>query len=87
MIPHLLAQNNAELDSGDKTIQCGRKADQLKLWFMWKAHGDAGFGRRVDRCIGLVEYMAQKLEVCLYVCVCMCVCVRACEGARVFLST
>lgn len=24
-------------DTGDKHIQCGRKADVLKFWFMWKA--------------------------------------------------
>lgn len=24
-------------DTGDKHIQCGRKADVLKFWLMWKA--------------------------------------------------
>lgn len=24
-------------DTGDKHIQCGRRADVLKFWFMWKA--------------------------------------------------
>ncbi len=28
--------------TGDKTIQCGRKADAIKWWLMWKARGDAG---------------------------------------------
>ena len=65
----LRPQNNAELDSGDKTIQCGRKADQCKLWFMWKAWGDAGLARRVERCIELVNYMANKLQVRLRACV------------------
>ncbi|CAB1343458.1 unnamed protein product [Coregonus sp. 'balchen'] len=27
------------LDTGDKSIQCGRKVDCLKLWLMWKAVG------------------------------------------------
>lgn len=30
-------------DTGDKSIQCGRKVDVLKLWLMWKAKGDHGF--------------------------------------------
>lgn len=24
-------------DTGDKTFQCGRRVDVLKLWLMWKA--------------------------------------------------
>ena len=27
---------NAEYDLGDKTIQCGRRADAFKLWLAWK---------------------------------------------------
>uniref|UniRef100_A0A8D8V678 Acidic amino acid decarboxylase GADL1 n=1 Tax=Cacopsylla melanoneura TaxID=428564 RepID=A0A8D8V678_9HEMI len=28
---------DTKYDSGDKHIQCGRKPDVLKFWFMWKA--------------------------------------------------
>ena len=35
-------------DTGDKTIQCGRKVDAFKLWLMWKARGDDGFEELVD---------------------------------------
>lgn len=28
---------SAELDPGDKYLQCGRRADVLKFWFMWQA--------------------------------------------------
>lgn len=35
-------------DTGDKSIQCGRKNDSLKLWLMWKAKGDQGFERDID---------------------------------------
>ena len=34
---------------GDKTVQCGRKPDVLKLWFQWKAIGDNGMEETVDR--------------------------------------
>ena len=30
-------------DTGDKSIQCGRKADAFKLWFMLKARGEKHF--------------------------------------------
>jgi hypothetical protein len=33
---------HGEYDTGDKTIQCGRKTDCLKLWLMWKHLGDEG---------------------------------------------
>uniref|UniRef100_A0A8C3BS05 Cysteine sulfinic acid decarboxylase n=1 Tax=Cairina moschata TaxID=8855 RepID=A0A8C3BS05_CAIMO len=36
-------------DTGDKTLQCGRRVDCLKLWLLWKAVGTEGLERRVDR--------------------------------------
>ena len=35
-------------DTGDKSIQCGRKVDVLKLWLMWKAYGDRGLEKNMD---------------------------------------
>ena len=35
-------------DTGDKSLQCGRKVDVFKLWLMWKARGNEGFERRID---------------------------------------
>uniref|UniRef100_A0A8C7V341 Cysteine sulfinic acid decarboxylase n=1 Tax=Oncorhynchus mykiss TaxID=8022 RepID=A0A8C7V341_ONCMY len=40
---------DTSLDTGDKSIQCGRKVDCLKLWLMWKAVGSKGLEERVDR--------------------------------------
>ena len=54
-------KNFTELDTGDKTIQCGRHADSLKLWLMWKALGDKGLSARVDHCIWLAEYMSKRI--------------------------
>lgn len=36
---------NREYDLGDKTIQCGRRADAFKLWLAWKVivHNDPMF--------------------------------------------
>ena len=30
-------------DTGDKSVQCGRKTDAFKLWFMLKARGEEHF--------------------------------------------
>lgn len=51
-------KNDAELDLGDLTLQCGRRADGLKLWLTWKARGEAWFGRRIERALDL----AARLE-------------------------
>lgn len=40
---------DVNLDCGDKTVQCSRKVDCLKLWLMWKAIGSSGMAQRVDK--------------------------------------
>lgn len=51
-----------ELDTGDKTLLCGRRADVVKLWLTWKARGDEGLAARVDHVFGLAEYMRRRLD-------------------------
>merc|ERR1719401_1033120 len=53
---------NGSLDLGDKTIQCGRKADAFKLWLLWKSKGDAGMRRTVDRCCELAGFLADRIR-------------------------
>lgn len=55
-------KNNANADLGDRTIQCGRKADALKLWLSWKARGDEGFAKCIDRSFGLGKFMQSEVE-------------------------
>lgn len=38
----------ARQDLGDKTIQCGRRADAFKLWLTWKVRPRATSGRKGD---------------------------------------
>lgn len=40
---------NAHLDTGDKSLQCGRKVDALKLWVAWQHLGDEGYAERIDK--------------------------------------
>lgn len=49
-------------DIGDKTVQCGRKPDVLKLWLQWKAIGDEGMEERVDKAFENAKYLLMKLQ-------------------------
>mmetsp|Transcript_23411 Transcript_23411/g.62628 ORF Transcript_23411/g.62628 Transcript_23411/m.62628 type:complete len:376 (+) Transcript_23411:174-1301(+) len=53
---------HADLDVGDKTIQCGRKADMVKLWMLFKSLGDAGCAARIERCFALSDYAASRMR-------------------------
>jgi len=48
-------------DTGDKSIQCGRKVDAFKLWLMWKAHGEAELGRMVDSAFSAARYCGEEV--------------------------
>lgn len=54
---------DTEFDIGDKTVQCGRRVDGVKLWMQWKAFGDTGFESRVDRAYDNVKYLQEKMKV------------------------
>ncbi|KAK2577308.1 hypothetical protein KPH14_003439 [Odynerus spinipes] len=49
-------------DSGDKHIQCGRRADVLKFWFMWKAKGTSGLEKHIDRVFELSRYFTDYVR-------------------------
>merc|ERR1719187_189836 len=54
--------NSHEWDQGDKTIQCGRNVDILKLWMMWKAKGNRGMEEQIDRAYDNSRHLAQKIR-------------------------
>mgnify|MGYP006094045219 FL=1 len=43
------ADENSVYNLGQKSIQCGRRADALKVWLSWKALGNNGFADKVDQ--------------------------------------
>ena len=47
-------------DTGDKTIQCGRRVDCFKLWLSWKARGDAGFEKKIDQAFDNSRHLAER---------------------------
>jgi len=49
-------------DTGDKSIQCGRKVDVFKLWLMWKAKGHTGFQKDMDHVFEMARFFAEKVK-------------------------
>lgn len=50
-------------DTGDKSIQCGRKVDAFKFWLMLKAHGSDEIAHLVDHAFACAHYLAGKMRV------------------------
>jgi glutamate/tyrosine decarboxylase-like PLP-dependent enzyme len=48
---HEQAYDALEYDTGEKSIQCGRRPDVIKLWLLWKTIGLEGMEGRVDECL------------------------------------
>uniref|UniRef100_UPI00398E89D4 cysteine sulfinic acid decarboxylase isoform X3 n=1 Tax=Pristiophorus japonicus TaxID=55135 RepID=UPI00398E89D4 len=53
---------NVCYDTGDKSLQCGRKVDCLKLWLMWKAVGTRGLEERIDRAFACARYLVNEMK-------------------------
>lgn len=49
-------------DLGVKSLQCGKRNDVLKLWFAWKAVGDAGFQQGIDSLMNLAQETSRKIS-------------------------
>nr|XP_034177857.1 cysteine sulfinic acid decarboxylase-like [Osmia lignaria]XP_034177858.1 cysteine sulfinic acid decarboxylase-like [Osmia lignaria] len=53
---------STDLDVGDKYLQCGRRPDVLKFWFMWQAKGSSGFEKHVDHLMTLSALFKEEVE-------------------------
>ncbi|NXE70776.1 CSAD decarboxylase, partial [Calcarius ornatus] len=53
---------DVSLDTGDKSPQCGRRADGLKLWILWKAVGTRGLAQRVERAFAATRYLLEQVK-------------------------
>ncbi|XP_072169973.1 cysteine sulfinic acid decarboxylase-like [Diadema setosum] len=49
-------------DTGDKTLQCGRKVDVFKLWLMWRAKGNLGFEAEIDQKFAVSRHLAKLVR-------------------------
>eukprot|EP00184_Porphyridium_aerugineum_P004151 CAMPEP_0184695364 /NCGR_PEP_ID=MMETSP0313-20130426/3015_1 /TAXON_ID=2792 /ORGANISM="Porphyridium aerugineum, Strain SAG 1380-2" /LENGTH=582 /DNA_ID=CAMNT_0027153801 /DNA_START=149 /DNA_END=1897 /DNA_ORIENTATION=- len=50
-----------QYDTGDDSLQCGRRADAVKLWLAWKRYGAEGFEKRVDHAVYLANRFVHYL--------------------------
>ncbi|HUW04453.1 MAG TPA: pyridoxal-dependent decarboxylase [Acidimicrobiales bacterium] len=49
-------KEHAEFDTGDRTFQCARRVDVLKLWLTWIFRGDAEFATRIDHAVAMADH-------------------------------
>jgi len=54
--------DSPDLDTGEMSIQCGRRVDALKVWLAWKARGDAGMAAIVDRKFELASTLRRLVQ-------------------------
>ena len=52
----------AMYDTGEKSLQCGRRPDIIKLWLVWKTIGLEGLEARVDRCLSNRDAFVEMLK-------------------------
>lgn len=52
---------NTELDTGDKSIQCGRRVDSLKLWMAWTAVGTKGYEAHIDNLWACARHLRDQV--------------------------
>ncbi len=53
---------NADYNLGERSIQCGRRADALKVWMSWKSIGNQGFADKIDQLQELKQGFVSLLE-------------------------
>ena len=57
-----LFHDSETLDRGRLTWQCGRRADAVSFWTLWKSLGDQGLGASVDRCFDLRDQLLAWIQ-------------------------
>lgn len=53
---------HASYDIGDRTLQCGRRGDAMKLWLAWLFGGTEAFAARVEHAFQLAREMATSVR-------------------------
>jgi glutamate/tyrosine decarboxylase-like PLP-dependent enzyme len=54
--------DNSEWDTGTYSLQCGRRADILKFWLLWRAHGTEGLIKRTEHLFDLADYAVKEIK-------------------------
>lgn len=59
---YLFQSDDDDLNFGTRALQCGRRNDALKVWALWKRHGDRGLGARVDHLMAMARHAASVID-------------------------
>ncbi len=59
---YLFHDTEADYDLGQKSLQCGRRVDALKLWLTWKHDGENGFEQRINKLMEIAATFAAKIS-------------------------
>jgi glutamate/tyrosine decarboxylase-like PLP-dependent enzyme len=54
--------DNSEWDTGTYSLQCGRRADILKFWLLWRAHGTDGLIKRTEHLFDLAKFATEEIK-------------------------
>lgn len=54
--------DNSEWDTGTYSLQCGRRADALKVWMLWRRHGTKGLIKRTEHLLELAQFATKEIE-------------------------
>jgi len=54
--------DNSDWDTGTYSLQCGRRADALKLWLLWRAYGTNGLMERTEHLFELAQYATKEIS-------------------------
>ena len=60
--PTIILIFSKQIDSGDKSVQCGRKSDAFKIWFMLKVRGEDYVTRLVENAFDKATLMASMIK-------------------------
>ncbi len=53
--------DNSDWDTGTYSLQCGRRADILKFWLLWRYHGTDGLIERTEHLFELANYAQEEI--------------------------
>jgi glutamate/tyrosine decarboxylase-like PLP-dependent enzyme len=59
---YLFQSDSDHLNPGNRSIQCGRRNDALKLWAAWQRLGDEGWAQRIEKQMSLSRYAAKRIS-------------------------
>lgn len=54
--------DNSEWDTGTYSLQCGRRADILKFWLLWRAYGTEGLIERTEHLLELARFATKEVS-------------------------